>query len=96
MFLALLWGTSIPCDGVYSRVQTATNGSHPLDALVTEHLTSAHHFSGLAWKPWQPAARRHPGGQRTSRSLYVKSGLQRSTIGETLVTHASRGDHADL
>jgi len=51
MFLALLWGASIPCDGVYSRVQTATNGSHPLDALVTEHLTSAHHFSGLAWKP---------------------------------------------
>src|SRR5215510_13287352 len=45
MLLALLWGSSILCDGVYSRVQTAINDSHPLDALGTEHLTSAHHFS---------------------------------------------------
>src|SRR5216683_7869008 len=79
MLLALLWGASIPCDGVCGRVQTAINGSHPLDALVTEHLTSAHDFSGLAWEPWQPAASRHPSGQRKSRSSLTESGLQRST-----------------
>src|SRR5215831_7659850 len=96
MFLALLWGASISCDGVCSRVQTAINDSHPLDALVMEHLTSAHHFSGLTWEPWQPATHRHLSGQRKSRSSLMKSGLQRSTIGGTLVTRASRGDHAGL
>src|SRR5262249_34761200 len=96
MFLALLWGASISCDGVCSRVQTAINDSHPLDALVMEHLTSAHHFSGLTWEPWQPAAHRHLSGQRKSRSSLMKSGLQRSTIGGTFVTRASRGDHAGL
>src|SRR5215831_17248492 len=30
MLLALLWGLSIPCDGVCDRVQTAINGFHPI------------------------------------------------------------------
>src|SRR2546428_9833570 len=84
------------CNGVCGRVQTAINGSYPLDALVTEHLTLERHFSGLTWESWQPAATRHPGVQRKSRSALTKSGLQLTTMGGTLVTRASRGDREGL
>src|SRR5262245_37782334 len=93
ILLVLLWDASIPCDGVRGRPQTACHGSHPLDAVVTEHLTSEQHFSGLVLARWQSAASRHLSGQRKSRSSRGKSGLQRSITGGTLVTRTSRGEH---
>src|SRR5262249_33517904 len=66
MLLALLGESSIPCDGVCSRVQTAINASPPLDALVTEHLTPVPHFSGLTWESWPPAARRPPSREKAA------------------------------